>query len=705
MGLVVLGWVIFVNLFPDGYVFGGGDTNQLILAKDNLGKVVFQWGWPVLFYSIFYFLSLIGISDTLQLSFYLGIFLFGSYFSFFLFSKLLFKNSTDLKRSLVSLFYSLNLYTLFLFTGNTGFSHFPSFYVFIPLLVGLFINFFKSNNFYFGVWFCVVLLFSSMGFGNPAFALSFSIFVLFLVVFLGLSRFIKFDLILLKKIFIIGAFSLLVSAFWILPVLSRAKSGVEGLATSNVIDFDSSIRSTSSPLSYTLSLRHFSDMYFPQNFYYKNFDWAKILFVVLSFVPIVIIGLGAFQFKKLEKEKRNIFLAFLALFVLFVMLVARVRPPFEISNYYIFHIWGFIVLRGYDKTAIYIPFLMASFILILMTINKKWIYAGVFLALLAPLPFYVGKLQQTAGYRVNSEKDYAKAKMSFLVKIPEEYYETRNVFNIEITKSKIATLPSTFSDGSGIVYYPKWNFYGGDITQYLYPNSFVEANNSVFSNWSYADDFSGQGESEKNDWIVKLLGLMNAKYIIYHKDAPEEAVQKTIGKMKNLEERELIKNLEENDYFILYEISPDYFLPYLSWQTENFELQKNSDSVQRNFAKIKAGSSEVKFQEINPKKFVIDLSGQKLGENLILAETFNPLWKAYAVSKLGKETEIQNHFVARGYANGWKLENKDNIAKIVIEYYPIRLMWRGAWISGITVLFLIAYLLKYYYVKRKLAKI
>ncbi|MBU1933910.1 hypothetical protein KKE87_01545 [Patescibacteria group bacterium] len=514
------------------------------------------------------------------------------------------------------------------------------------------------------------------------------------------------------KLILIAVLAFLVSTSWILPLLPQMRSGVESLAISNVVDFDSWIRSTSSPLAYTFSLRHFSDMHFPQNFYYKDWTFLQNFFIALAFLPILIITWSLTKINKLEKNKKIIFFSLLALLLLFVMLVARVRPPFEISNYYIYHLWGFNTLRGYDKTAIYIPFVISCLLLITLIgiKNKKWFYGLIILALLAPLPFYVGKLQQTAGYRVNSQKDYKEAKMSFLVKIPKEYYAIQDILNSEQSKSKIATLPATYSDGSGISYFPKWEFYGADITQHLYKKKLIEANSFSFPNWNYADDFS-ESNLKDNDWIIGLLGMMNAKYIIYHKDAPDDAVIKTLSKMKDLESRGLIKNLEENDYFILYKISPDYFMPYISWQKENVEIQGSITSVERNSQKIIEASIEASMQEINPKKFEIDFESSDFSKNIILAEKYDSLWKAYAIDKNGKEREIQNHFVARGYANGWeicgveseklssykvgdgKLSNCDDISKIIIEYYPIRLMWRGMWISGITVFLLLVYLI------------
>lgn len=705
LGLLILIAVVIVNRFPEGYVFGGGDTNQLISSQESLEKIFFNWRGSGFFYSIFYFLSLIGVSESVQLSFYLGFIIFGAYLSFWIFTKLLFKDSTDLQRSLTALFYALNLYTLFLFTGNWGYSYFPSLYVFIPLLFGLLIKFLKSRNLLYGFWFCLILFFGSSGFGNPAFALSFVIFSVFLIAFLWIIKYIEFNRILAGKLILIAVLAFSVSAFWIFPLIPEVKGGVEGLATSNVINFETIIRSGSSPISYNFSLRHPSDMHFPQNFYYKDLEFSKNFFILLSFSPIFIIGWGLTRANKMEKNKKLLFFSLFGLFLLFAMLVAKVRPPFESINQYIYHIWGFNVLRGYDKTAIYIPFLLSSLLMIIFSFNKKWVYIGVALALLAPLPFYIGKIQQTAGYRVSSKKDFTEAKMSFLTKIPKEYYDIQDILNSDQIKSKIATLPATMGDGSGVTYYPKWEFYGVDITRGLYSKNLLDANAAQynFPNWNYADGFN-EGNLKNNSWIVKLLGIMNAKYIIYHKDAPDDAVGKTLEKMKDLEKRGLIQNLEENDHFILYSIHKDYFLPYISWQDENIEMTGTIHSVNKSFDAIKKAAASADFQEINPKKFIVNIENKTAENNLILAEKFNPLWKAYAIDKNGKETEIKNHFLARGYANGWKIENPENISKIIIEYYPIRLMWRGMIISLITVLCLVIYLLRYYYVKRKMAK-
>jgi len=694
LGFLVLAWVIFINLFPKGYVFGGGDTDQFINLKENYFQKIF-YGWSgsaAFFYFLFYVLDKIGLSYSTQLSFHLGFIIFGAYISFYIFSRLIFAETSDVSRTLVSLFYSLNLYTLFLFTGNWGYSYFPSLYVFIPILTGLFIKFLKTEKFIYGGLFVLTLFLTSSGFGNPAFALSFTLFIFFLALFLVIFGYIKLSKKLALKITAVSILSLLVSLFWILPITPQTTSGIEGLSTSNLLDFDLVLRTTSSPIFNTLSLLNFTGDHFPLNFYYKILSFLKNIFILFSFIPIFFVFRGLAKFKKLKNK--NLFAVFLSALIIFTMLAARSTAPFEITNYYIFHIWGFNVLRGFDKTAIYIPFLLSA--LVLITIGelnlKKWVYAIFFVTLLAPLPFFIGKIQQTAGQRVSSEKDYKKAGMSFLIKIPDKYYAIQKTINTNKENSQIGILPATRNDGSGIISYPEWKLYGVDITYWLYNKNFIYQNVNYFSNWNFPQEF---GSSDNNfDWLIKTLGMMNSRYIIYHKDAPDDSVKVTEYKMRILEKDGLIKNLEENDYFILYKIYDDYFIPYITWQKENIEIQPNIRSIESNFSKIKNSVTLADFKEINPKKF--EVAVKNIGNNIILAEKYDPLWKAYYITAAGKELEIKDHFLARGYANGWQIDENIPAKKIIIEYYPTRLMWRGIWISGITVLLLLIYLIKYY---------
>jgi len=559
LGFFVLAFVLISNTFPKGYVFSGGDTSQFIEMKNNLGSLFYNWqGKAILYYSIFYLLDILRVSDSIQLSWYLGLFIVGSYISFGIFSRMIFR-SEDRTMTLTSLFYSLNLYTLFLFSGNLGFSYYPSLYIFIPVLAGLFIKFITTGKNIFGAWFIVAIFLASSGFGNVAFAFSFSIFLTVIFLAFVVARIIKVKKSLLVKLLVLGILSVLISAFWLLPVIPVAKGGVEGLQNSDILEFHYVIRHTASPLLNTSSLIYTSGDHFPNNFPYENLYFLKKIIIALAFLPVILVSVGLFYLKSFPKDHRKYFLAFGIVLIIMAMFIARVTDPFKIINHYIYGVWGMETLRGFDKTAICFPFILASLLLIILSQlkNKKWLTVLMVIILLLPLPFYLGKIQQNLSYRFSGaspkNKDFRKSKLSFLVKIPDEYYGIRKAINSDNEESSIFSLPYSTNDGSGISNFPKWKMYGTDITKFLYNKNMLTANFGYFPNWNFAQVFNDENNPD-NGWMIKLLGMMNVKYIIYHKDSPDDSVANSQVKIKQLEQDGLIKRLNDNNYFTLYEI-------------------------------------------------------------------------------------------------------------------------------------------------------
>lgn len=699
LGFLVLSWVVLVNLFPQGYVFAGGDTAQLINAKNHFFLYLYDWqGRTAIFYSLFYLLDLLGVTDSSQLSWYLGIFIFGAYISFDLFVRILFKNISPALRMLTSIFYALNLYTLFLFSGNTGYSHYPSLYIFIPLISGLFIKFLLSQDNKWGVGFILTIFLASSGFGNPAFALSLAIFLVLTAACLSVLGLAKINKKSAVNLLLLIIFSILTNAYWIATVVPSMKSGVADVFQSEVLPLNQVLSSTANPIVNTFSLISVTGDHFPYNFPYNGWDFLKKIFIVLSFFPIIMILARFIYVKKFDIYQKRFYLSFGLLLLAMTMLAARVIAPFEVVNHFIFNLWGMNTLRGFDKTGIYIPFILA--VLLLLSADsikfKNWVYFFLTLVVLVPFPFYTGKFQQNVGYRNRNGKDFRSSSLSFLVKIPDEYYSIADTLNNDHEKSSIATLPYGSNDGSGVARYPLWKLYGVDITSYLYNKKYIAANSidQIFGGWNFAREFT----ENQNDgqWMVKLLGLMNARYILYHKDNPEDSVKQTQYRMDMLEEQGMIKKIDDNNYFSLYRISDEYFVPYITWQKQKIYVDHYPASVEKNFQRIKSDIMPADFKELNPEKFLINASQIKAG-NIVLAEPFNDNWKAYAIDKNGKEKEIAGHYLAVGYANGWAVGDNPETKQILIEYYPERLMRLGIAVSLITVVFLCGYLIIYLY--------
>lgn len=698
LGFLILFFVVVINLFPEGYVIAGEDTAQLVNLKDSFQQLFYDWdGRASLFYAFFYFLSKLGISETIQLSFYLGIFIFGAYISFSIFIRLVFGKAGDLVGFLTSLFYALNLYTLYIFTYSWGYSHYQILYVFIPVLTGLYLNFLRNSKFSAGAYFILVLFLASPGFANPAFAVSLLIFLSALTALAGATRYFKIDKQILKKLIVLALFSFLVSAYWILPIVPQINSGITNINTANIIDLSWWLQHTSNPVIDTLRLVQFNKEYFfPLNFPYEKLKDFKYVFVFLSFLPIFFIMLSVWQ-KKSDKSKK-LFWIFTGMLIIFTLLVAKVRFPFEKINDFLFHLPGINILRGYEKLAIFTPFIISVLLLValLQSEAKKYykLIIGLFIVmLLVPLPFYAGKLQQNMSFIFTKEKskDYLKADYSFLVKIPGEYYKIQPIINSDSEDIKVAVLPYNVVGSIGWVNYPKWKLQGYDIIRRLYNKPVIGANNFYFNQWLYAKDFN---ETDYNpEWIVKLLGTMNAKYILYHKDVDEEFIGMSLDKIKYLENKGILILLEENDYYCLYKISDDYIMPYLFLSRENFYINQSPVSVEEVFDNLQSKTAEIEYVKINPKKIIIPAKKEMRNKVIVFNEPYQNNWKAYYDN--GKRKVELEHIISLGYANGWETGGDMEKGEIVIEYLPMKLFWRGALISLISLIFVISYIIYY----------
>ena len=192
LGVVLLLFGVLMNIFPEGYIFLGGDIIQPINMVENFSFYFHEWqGRVSLYYGIFYVLDFLGVSASFQLSWFLGIFLLASYVSFLCFSVMVFGRASSLIRSLVALFYSANIFTLSLFTASWGYTSYPIVYCFVPLLTGLYIRSIQSRRSYLVSMFILVSFFASSSFGNPAFALSLGLFFLVLTLMFVLTRYVR----------------------------------------------------------------------------------------------------------------------------------------------------------------------------------------------------------------------------------------------------------------------------------------------------------------------------------------------------------------------------------------------------------------------------------------------------------------------------------------------------------------------------------
>lgn len=118
-------------------------------------------------------------------------------------------------------------------------------------------------------------------------------------------------------------------------------------------------------------------------------------------------------------------------------------------------------------------------------------------------------------------------------------------------------------------------------------------------------------------------------------------------------------------------------------------------SVTLNRSKIAPEQSPgLRFERINPSRYIARVSGAEKGFVLAFQEAFHPGWRAYTAPVDHPESEsillgwlrspgrreLETHFIANGYANGWLVPDeaaRKGEFKIIIEYTPQSAMEAG----------------------------
>lgn len=697
-----------MNIFPGGYMVIGGDVLQMINFSEQWKHLHFGWfsGRVSLFYALFFPLEAMGISPAGQLSWYLGIFLVGAYSSFYFFCRSIFQKLETRSASLLALFYALNLYTLYIFTATWGFTSFQILYIFVPLLTALYIKAVQETGKKFLFLFLLTAFLVSISFSNPAFALSLALYFLLLTLAFSLFRVFLWNYILLKRVAILFLGALLLNAYWILPLVPQVRGGVDELSNSTEINLALRLEKTSNAIIDTIRLLPTSEQnrYYPVNFPYPSFGWLEDVVIGIAFAPFFLILVGLFLRK--APSERSFYGAFFGLFVIFIALVARVRFPFDTLNSFLFELPVLNALRGWEKLALFTPFLL-SVLLTLFFLNmqgKK--HAKIvtlcfsFLAFLLALPFFFGGIQTELSYILsgNKKKDFHTSEFSALVKIPDSYIQLENVFVSDPTASKISMLPYAPGSSVGRVSLPGLKINGPHPAVVLYSKKYVEPNDYYFPKWDFGEELNDR--SLDPEWIVDLYGLIGIRYVLYPHDVKPKLLVEFEPILTYLESEGFLKKRVGFPEVDLYEVAENKVFPYVYTSNTAPALRFSPQALQEQVPILKKGVEEARYTLLNPKKIEIPHDEISKNQYIFLNERYDSLWKAEYIRDTGESILLRRQDEVR-YANAWHKEGLPlSTGKIVITYIPADLLKIGIFISGISLIVVLAGLGRIYRKRR-----
>lgn len=687
--IIFLGFVFIAfvaNAFPRDSFVAGGDFYQLINPSEHLNRYFYAWinqvgqgtfstMWMVYpFYLVFTFLSNLGFNSSTMAGFYIFLQLYLSYWSFYLSITLLYPRLAKSIQIGGGLVYALNNFTFTIFTYPWGFTHHFLLYIFIPPLLLLFLKILteekisKKHLLLFGA----VVLFSGAAYNNVVFLvlLFFAQFIL-TIIFL-LFRQIKINKKFFIKILIIVLIYLVFYSWLVISIYFETPDA--GRIYSNKIFGENYLSSwillTSNSFLNILMLL-LDNNRFPV--------LEKGFFAFLSTAYFAMI-LALFMMAKKKQEFKKVIYPLAVFWIIFAILSVRAYGPFKEIGLFLYQIQPFVLFRSPEKIFLLLPFFYTSLLvglLYMANVKKKFVYF-IFGVLLIIPPFYTNKMQT-----ILTKHDISNSKYSYVVKIPKEYYEVKEIINQDSKLSSVISLPYSVKNSVNWSQYPAWHFIGHDVLHLLYDKFYVSANSFDHPNFETALSFKEFNEKEGSpDELLSLFKKFSGSYVFYHKDVEPEFVENSKHTRRTL--NELVQNSKielasSNSYFDLYKIRDDQFVPVIDSNTP------------------------ISFKKVNPSKYGV-LMNIKEKTNLEFHQSFDAQWKLYPVSLTSgswcrdlmyydttqvnecsqdqrffegeelsyfwkKPISEENHALVKEYANSWVIDPEYIKANYSPDYY------------------------------------
>jgi len=248
------------------------------------------------------------------------------------------------------------------------------------------------------------------------------------------------------------------------------------------------------------------------------------------------------------------------------------------------------------------------------------------------------------------------------------------------------------------------------------------------------DSWTGARFEKQIRSILNYAPILNIKYVLVHKDFVnkysfgKDNVRKIDGTLKaNVLKKELVKIkglklIEDNSYFALYELPESYFLEHIYIPNLVLPLNKNKPilldkkkalTAQKiKLPKYFSHTPDLEFVKINPTKYQLKISKANGLFPLVFSETYDKGWKIYQSKTIlgswfSQPIFEKDHIIINGYANAWLIDpnklcqdskckkNADGFYDInlIVEFLPQRFFYIGLFISSLTLIVCLLYLI------------
>lgn len=719
--LVVIELIHLKFLYDGGTILAGGDSySHLQLARFKLYPYVWDiyapFGSPG-----FITPNLLGFQLYSQLFGFLGtatlqrvMFFFLYFLKFVAFTKLasLFKP----RFSWFALFPAILLLTYNAFASLNPIGYYALLYgIYLPSSLYYFIKFFESKKLdlvNLSKLILLAIIFSPVN-SNPA--LSVTIFIpMALYSLLNLPRINRITIL---NLFLYGFFLILVSLWWVIPLLAYFKA-----ISANVFASGSWFNATNAG-TYFHNFRfigqwawygaHFLQFYYPYSKYYDH-----PLIILISYLVIITAFYQAFVSRKVDiKKHQRVYLALLL--VVSLLLISGTRAPLGgLYQFFFDHLPGFKIFREpFTKFGeIYTLTIAILFYLFLFKL-ETYLKGGRKVIAFSLITFLVVLITKPAFFGEHVPDHWNGSVRTLRVEIPQYWLDFEGYANENLRHSRIIATPN--SSYGGAWNWPKGFSSGDDVSiNFLYNDinvlrlplptgSYYDAILSDFyedlQNRNPVDKYySLMGvdyvlQENDYDWrytanrltpatanqILNLsvnpeknFGLFTDEYLqtIPNEEPNEELRESLYGELKNLPALTLYKVPDHLHAPKIYSPAKVHFAElnrknnYTSILADvNFQIGDIFTHPIENLPQL-TPPKQVTFIKINPTKYHVSINNPAGPFLLQFTEQYNSNWKLIAEN--GQEIEA-THILTNGFSNGWIIDSTSDI-QLTIEYTPQR---------------------------------
>lgn len=573
--------VTFLNLGWDKSFIGEDMGVNLQFPDININRILYAWDdytapgklnvssfISFLWWIFIYLLFKLGINAFILERLVYFLFFFVSGISSFDLSILLFRiYHPDVEKRVTYTFsfagcllYMFNHFAMSITSFTLGPYHIS--YMLFPLVFALLIQN-LHYGFNFKRIFFLVITFILLTNGNLGNTISLSLFLIFyFLFFIFIEKVLPFRFSLFIPTFIILFF--LFSSYIYLPIFSVGSDLYyhSAIPREYSVSYDSNSKQTSFLNLFRLAGQNIWPNYPHYHLYTQN-----IIFILLGYLIPLCIFISLFLFPKGKRIK--LFFGIIIIFALFfskgthspfpklfLWVVSKI-PYFEIYRA-VYYKFTFYIVISY---AILMGFFMSEFFPMLKKHKVTYLtFLIPSIILIYNLPFFTGKVIY---------KDC-------LSKIPQEYYNLKNLSDTITNDVKIISLPPTVDGDGPILVWGERNLYIGPFIDALFFNrpvmdSYWFIAYKILPGTSWGDDLSFE---ENVGSIMNYTKLLNTRYLFLHKDFVDKydfgaggGFHILKGKLRTEIIKSILdeKNIEikkDGNYYTLYRLSDEYFLPH-----------------------------------------------------------------------------------------------------------------------------------------------